>query len=617
MTTTGRSLLAAGSGLTVVLALVLACADGRRAWNVAVTAPPAATDRPIERAGRNYVRSDACRACHPREYDTWSDTFHRTMTQEVTPETVLADFDDVELEFYGRRFVLERRGDEFWVEVEDITYDGPGVRPRVWRQIVLATGSHHFQSFWYPEGEGRKLDFLGVCWRVDEARWMPVHAAFLIPPDYDLGYRGRWNTGCHVCHTVGGEPRLDGPNGMDTHVSEFGIACEACHGRGEEHVLANRNPLRRYGLHEGNEPDPTIVDPRDLPADRGSQVCGQCHAFTNLKTEELKQEWRESGFTYDAGDDLTESRAFLFEGDSFFWKDGMVRLAGREFTQFLRTPCFVDAPPEEQMSCFSCHRMHQDPADPRPMEVWRADMLEVGMDTNRGCTQCHAEYADTKALEEHTHHASDSTGSSCYNCHMPYTSWSLLGACRSHQVDEPGVQATVQAGRPNACNLCHLDRTLAWSSKHLKDWWGVPRPKLDDDQRDFAAGVLWALEGDAAQRALAAWHMGWEPAREASGTDWMVPLLAQLLEDPYEAVRFTAGRSLRGLPGFADFEHDFLADESRRAAANAAVRSAWEAQERSGEKRAELLLTSEGELQRETFQRLLLERDDTPVILSE
>ena len=36
-------------------------------------------------------------------------------------------------------------------------------------------------------------------------------------------------------------------------------------------------------------------------------------------------------------------------------------------------------------------------------------------------------------------------------------------------------------------------------------------------------------QGDSAQRAIAAWHMGWKPAVEASGSEWMAPFLAEVL----------------------------------------------------------------------------------------
>ncbi len=55
-----------------------------------------------------------------------------------------------------------------------------------------------------------------------------------------------------------------------------------------------------------------------------------------------------------------------------------------------------------------------------------------------------------------------------YNVHMPHTLYGLLKAERRLEIDSPTVAAGVYAGRPNACNLCHLDQTLAWAAERLK-----------------------------------------------------------------------------------------------------------------------------------------------------
>ena len=58
--------------------------------------------------------------CHPWQYETWYGSFHRTMTQVATPDTVRADFDGILVEYvHGRPMRLERRGDEFWAEFDD------------------------------------------------------------------------------------------------------------------------------------------------------------------------------------------------------------------------------------------------------------------------------------------------------------------------------------------------------------------------------------------------------------------------------------------------------------------------------------------------------------------
>ena len=100
-------------------------------------------------------------------------------------------------------------------------------------------------------------------------------------------------------------------------------------------------------------------------------------------------------------------------------------------------------------------------------------------------------------------------------------------------------------------------------SRVLSQWYGSAEPLARRD-RSVAASLLRLLRGDAGQRAIVAQAMGWGPAQHASGTDWMAPHLAQLLDDPYDAVRFIAGRSLRTLPEFSSFDYDFAAPVDRR-----------------------------------------------------
>src|SRR5205814_10303265 len=119
-------------------------------------------------------------------------------------------------------------------------------------------------------------------------------------------------------------------------------------------------------------------------------------------------------------------------------------------------------------------------------------------------------------------------------CHMPHTTYGLLKALRSHQISVPSVAVTLDTGRPNACNLCHLDKTLQWTAARLQQWYGTPPPRLSDEQQTIAASLPWMLKRDAGQRALTAWSMGWAPARQASGQSWMPPYLGLLLDDPYD-----------------------------------------------------------------------------------
>ena len=353
---------------------------------------------------------------------------------------------------------------------------------------------------------------------------------------------------------------------------------------------------------------PTRLDPQ-----RSSQVCGQCHSVWEFRDAAGERQANARGFPYRPGDELRDTRflpqpteqrrspelaAFVARDPAFvtgsFWPDGMIRVSGREYNGLIDSPCFKNGDdPQRTLSCFACHTMHKPPDDPRPVAEW-ADTHQVapGMDGNAACAQCHPAVADDAAA--HTRHAPDSAGGTCYNCHMPYTSYGLLKAIRSHTVSSPSVAETVAAGRPNACNLCHLDRTLAWTGAALEAWYDLPTPRLTEDERTVAAGLLWAMRGDAGERALTAWALGWAPAQAASGTSWMVPHLAELLNDPYEAVRYIAYRSLRTLPGYAGVDYDYVASREERVAAALPILRAWQNSALSRRRREPELLVDAG-----------------------
>ena len=291
--------------------------------------------------------------------------------------------------------------------------------------------------------------------------------------------------------------------------------------------------------------------------------------------------------------------------ESLFWSDGMVRVSGREYNGLVESGCFQRG----DLSCLSCHAMHD--------YTGRNDQLIAGRDGDEACLQCHEEYRTE--VEQHTHHRQDSEGSRCYNCHMPHTTYGLLKAIRSHKIDSPTVAGSVRIGRPNACSLCHLDKTLAWTGSYLSSWYGHPEAELSEKQRMVAAGPMWLLSGDAGQRALIAWHMGWQPAKRASGQGWMAPFLAYTLDDPYPAVRYVSKRSLRRLSGFNDFDYDFIAPRKQRVEATVHALAVWkelktQSLERTG---PEILIDPSGRLQQGAIDRLLQQRDNRIMNLQE
>jgi hypothetical protein len=238
------------------------------------------------------------------------------------------------------------------------------------------------------------------------------------------------------------------------------------------------------------------------------------------------------------------------------------------------------------------------------------------MRTSAACVGCHETYASPAAAAAHSHHAKDSPGNNCLECHMPRVTYALVKAIRTHQVESPSVATCLRTGRPLACNQCHLDKTLAWSAEHLERWYGQPAPPLDADEAHVAASILWLLRGDATQRGLTAWTMGWDVARKTSGEDWLPLYLGALLPDTYPVVRLMAFRSLRTLHGFEDLPFDFTGSEADAGAAfNETVRR-WMASPRRTTG-PEILIRPDGTPMVSELQRLADERDQRVIELDE
>jgi hypothetical protein len=378
------------------------------------------------------------------------------------------------------------------------------------------------------------------------------------------------------------------------------------------------------------------VQPTRLAPRLSSQACGQCHGIWEFYDRPGERQANSGGLPFRPGDELSRTRFFAqptantgsptmqalladdpgFIRDSF-WADGMVRVSGREYNGLIESPCFKKATDAKRtLTCFSCHTMHKPASDGRAMAEWTNDQLGASSIGDEACLSCHEPLRSN--IGAHTNHAPGSSGSSCYNCHMPYTTYGLLKTIRSHTISSPSVAESSEVGRPNASNLCHLDKTLEWTSNALARSYGQPPATLTDEEKSTAASLLWLLRGDAGQRAIAAQAMAWQPAQRTSGTDWMAPHLANLLDDPYDAVRFIGGRTLRTLPEFGTFAYDFVAPQSQRYQAQLQTMRLWDQKRvRPGPTNSHLLFTGEGKVDVGRVLALLKQRDNRRMLLRE
>lgn len=544
---------------------------------VLLRAEPQAGPMTVERLPRDaYLGSEGCQMCHPSEHASWRRSYHRSMTRrasELAWDGAEAPALPVTLEDGHFRFELRKDGARviargpdlhlaaqyLYLAQQEAAARGSGRPseaaieraleqvPVVERPLELVTGSHHYLAFWVAAGSERELRQLPFVYHLDERAWAPRSEAFLEPPDAPP-YIATWNSNCIQCHAVAGEPQER--EWRDEHgalhvrfrsrVAELGIACEACHGPGRAHAEYFRDPLARV-RPAAAPPHARLLNPGAVTSDVGSSVCGQCHAYFVPNDEAT---FWETGYasSYQPGDPLHASRHLLVpdsdpasspalsrERDSIFWPDGTMRVGGREYAGLIASACYTRGTGTQKLGCMSCHSLH----DSEPNDQLRR---EAARDPNAPCRSCH------EAVPEHSGHALGSLGTSCVDCHMPKTTYALLGSIRSHRIQIPRPEDT---SVPSACALCHMDRGLAWLTAEPSE-----RQLLPDEPAPSGVGVRGALAGNAAERAIYAAALGSPETQRTIGSELARALLERLRQDRYHAVRRIAVRGLSQLsPG--------------------------------------------------------------------
>jgi hypothetical protein len=498
-----------------------------------------------------YAGSASCLRCH-RDHDaSWRRTFHRTMTQEANTTSVRGDFSGQELQYFGVRARMERgpRGEY------SVRYEGPGLPAR--RFVVQKTvGSRRYQQYLAPMGDA--LVRQPVAYDLEANRWFHMNGAFLTPdPDADaplsaLDYERhltRWNDNCVFCHNVAPNPGKQALGfevnpasrtaRFDTEVAELGIACEACHGPGAEHAKQNQNPWRRFRLHLSETADPTIVNPARLSHERSADLCGRCHG--QRITDDVDT-FLAHGDPFVPGEDLALYSAPLWRDTTLreeagvfeprFWGDGTARLTAYEYQGLLQSPCFQRG----ELTCIDCHGMHE--GDPR------GQLREFASEGKRDamCTNCHEKLAAPSARVAHARHGD--TPPDCVSCHMPPIVYGVLSTHPSHRIELPDPAKAARDGRPDACTLCHTDRTRAWAVRERAHLFGRDSGALPGETA-WSEVETQLLAGDPIERAIAAQALGRAKTRK---DPWTAALLLEVMEhDDYPVVRRFAARALAEL----------------------------------------------------------------------
>ncbi len=430
-----------------------------------------------ERGERGYVGAALCGECHPKELEAWKGSYHDLAMKEATPETVLGDFADAEVEAHGVRSRFFRRDGGFFVHT-----DGP--------EGVLRDYPIRYTFGWYPlqqyliEFPGGRLQSLGLAWdsRPQEQggqRWFHLY------PDEPMDHRNplhwtaadqTWNYQCADCHSTDLRKRYDPErNAYDTRYAEINVACEACHGPGVRHVewarayaagQAEPGKGRAQGSQEGaardaasrgllvdlkdrdggiwqidpqtGQPKRSVPRPLQGSAQVQTQTCAQCHSRRGRIWNELTP-----------GEPLHQGFRLALLEPSLYFPDGQIKDEVYVFGSFIQSRMY-----HQGVVCGDCHDPHS---------------LKLHAEGNAVCARCHV--ANRYDSTEHHRHQPGSAGATCVACHMAQRTYMVVDERADHSMRVPRPDLTLKIGTPNACNGCHQDKDAAWAAAAVEGWY--------------------------------------------------------------------------------------------------------------------------------------------------
>ena len=363
----------------------------------------------------HYVGSESCKKCHEGIYDSWKNTLMANVVRDPHehPDAIIPDLSTTN------------------TLVTFSTND-----------IALVYGSKWKQRYFKKVGD----DYFPfpAQWDVTHKMWRPYFAkddwwAPFYPPD---NFKRPTSSTCDGCHSVNYDISTKT-------VTEWNVGCEKCHGPGSAHV--------EHAVAAD------IINPARLDYVQASDTCIQCHSQGRPLTNPIEGKYYDWPVGFHMGKKLSDfwklEEHKLGETTFTHFPDGTAhknRMQGNDYVQSLMYTHGV--------ACSTCHDPHGSPNNAILRKP--ANML---------CLDCHGPNSPNgphaPTLEAHSHHKSDSPGNDCIACHMPKIQQTIADVnVRSHTFRFVSPEKAESLHMPNACNVCHADKTPQWASDALKTW---------------------------------------------------------------------------------------------------------------------------------------------------
>lgn len=440
----------------------------------------------------NYVGAEKCGECHTQLFPEWQRSPHANMTRTAAPDTVVGNFSNASWTVAEQQAGAQpagepvarmyRDGDTYYMALRH-----PVRNDFVPFPIEYVIGYQYRQVYLTREAGG-VLRRLPLQWSTERSNyfgyWNFQEQSAVTVEDLWAqmqSLNSAWNLFCARCHTT----KLNVLNKnvhhtvADTQWVDDGIACEACHGPGSQHVnYMEGNPVNRVAAWLNStlrdQPVAYIANAAKLTKGQAMSVCARCHGSDiYLRTTDIYRLY-EPGYSQEGRiNDLSQHfrEAPILAGNRKptleVWDSGEPKGIGMLFRTFVESACYQ----QDEPRCYQCHNPHDNklPASP--------GLLHASSESNAYCMACHLD--DLPDPVAHTKHEAGDPGSFCFDCHMPkhimVAATGITRFTRSHNmssIPKPAVSARLGIGRaPNACNGCHTDETPAWALDWMQRWW--------------------------------------------------------------------------------------------------------------------------------------------------
>jgi predicted CXXCH cytochrome family protein len=364
----------------------------------------------------HYVGSQACEKCHEDVYQRWKRTPMANVVRDPRehPDAIIPDLATDPFAKFAPKDVALVYGSiwkqRYFAKIGNDYYPEPAqwdIKARVWRKYFVAKGT----DWWEPH----------------------------YPPD---NFQRPTSATCDGCHSVG----LD----IVTHrVAEWNVGCERCHGPGSEHVARPTHA--------------NILNPANLDFVSANDTCIQCHSQGRPLDNPIQGKYYDWPVGYEVGGRLQDHWQLedhkLGETTFTHFADGTAhknRMQGNDYVQSLMY--------HRGVTCFSCHDAHGTD-----------HYAQLRKPAQQLCLDCHGPTSPNgpraSSIEAHTHHAANSPGSACTACHMPKIEITIPGqmvSAHTFRFITPAMSKKYQI--PNACTLCHKEKSAEWAEDAMKKW---------------------------------------------------------------------------------------------------------------------------------------------------